>query len=343
MSISFKEATDNELVQPKILQTLPKECECGAQLIFDDQLQRIMCQDVQCETELIDRFYRAVRKSGQASWTREDCAILIREKRLKTPYQLFRLPRMLKQGQFKTSVQNLGDKLIEICDPQHTLLMQQVFEDIQILQSSKLRVLELYQIVEISQHKYIAQAAKDLFRGTNSIQEAYTYIKLWPITFIQNRLGLVTEDGQRIASEIYSKLLEIENELRFGEKYFTIKTPQVVTLNIATCGQLADYTTVTEFIDNVEHRYNGKVAINLVPSIYSQLDAYINDFDIVSAKFRRASDLNEQYQLKKLARHEISEDDIGKLDRNTQFHSIGEQIFIGSADKFIERLDRIYR
>lgn len=342
MSISLKDITDNELIDKGILNTMPEKCVCGAQLICDDSLQKLICQDVQCESELAERFLRFTNDMGQDLWTIQDCLTLIQEKKLVQPFQIFRIPLMIGNGKLKTSVKNIDDKVTQVCDPKHKLQKEKLINNMQLLQMNSLRDCELYQIAEFSEHRHIKYIAKDVFRGLHSIQEAYTYIKLWPVTFIATRLGLKTDDSIKMASEIYNTLINIESELRFGEKYFNVKNNQSITLNLATCQELSEYRTVNEFIDTIEHRYNGKVSINLVPSIYQKLDAYINDFDNFSSKYQKADNLNEQHQLKQLAKHEIKKEDIGKLEKDSTFHAVGEKIFIGDTKKFIERLDKIY-
>lgn len=339
MSISLEDAEKYELLDFDILQSIPKRCNCGAKLQFDDSMSNVVCSDVSCRNDVAERLYGLVRDSGQQLWTPEDCTKLTTELGLKTPYSIYVLPRLVEKRNI--DIKNIGAKLIDVCDPTHSVQIQDVAEDIKVLTNQKLRRLELSSIVELSNHSEIKVIAKDLFRGMRSLKEAYVYIKLWPVMFVAERLGLRTDNELKLAAEIYDRLLQIEDELKYGEKFFTILDKSVIRLKVAASGQLQDFQNINEFIDTIEHRYNGKVQISLVPQVFQSLDVYLSDFDQSSQKFITASNINEQYQLAKLARHEIQREDLGKIDQEDDFHPVGEKVFIGSQKSLIERLDRL--
>lgn len=339
MSISLEDAEKYELLDFEILQSIPKKCKCEAKLQLDDSLQNVICSDIKCKNNIASRLYSLVKDSGQQLWTLDDCINIANQLDIKTPYNIYTLPRYVDKQNL--GIKNLGAKLIDVCDPTHSIPVSDVAENIKVLTNQKVRKISLQDMVELSGYSEIKAVAKDLFRGFQSINEAYVYIKLWPVTFVAERLGLKTDEELKIAAEIYDKLLKIEGELKFGSRYFTIIDKAKYRISVQTSGQLKDYVNVTEFIDNIEHRYSGLVQINLVPQVFQNLDVYLQDFDQFSQKFKMASDINEQYQLAKLVRHEIDREDIGSKGESGGFHLVGEKIFIGNSDELIKRLDEL--
>lgn len=264
-----------------------------------------------------------------ADWSDDDIRKIIKERKLITPFQLLKMPYLINNSKFSTEIKDIDTKLKMVCDPNNSIDEHKLKEDPAILSDKTLRECRLYQIVEMSGHNEIVPIAKDIFRGFNSMQEAYTCIKLWPVVFIQERLGLKNKEQIGIASGIYDKLLEIENELKFAEKFFTIIKPDTI-LNVQTSGKLENFFNLIEFIDFVQSRYGGIVEINLVPTTYQLLDAYISDYDNGSIKYSKAHKLNEQNIQTQENKYSNS------------FHKDGERVFIGQAKDFIDRLDKLY-
>ena len=264
-----------------------------------------------------------------ADWSDDDIRKIIKERKLITPFQLLKMPCLINNSKFSTEIKDIDTKLKMVCDPNNSIDEHKLKEDPAILSDKTLRECRLYQIVEMSGHNGIVPIAKDIFRGFNSMQEAYTCIKLWPVVFIQERLGLKNKEQIGIASGIYDKLLEIENELKFAEKFFTIIKPDTI-LNVQTSGKLENFFNLIEFMDFIQDRYSGMVEINLVPTTYQLLDAYISDYDNGSIKYSKAHKLNEQ-------NIQTQENNY-----NNSFHEDGERVFIGQAKEFIDRLDKIY-
>lgn len=339
MSVSLEDAEKYDLLDFEVMQSIPRRCKCGAKIQLDDSLQNVICSDVKCKNEIASRLFRLTRESGQSKWTINDCLTVANKIDIKTPYNIYTLPRYLDKQDL--GIKNLGVKLIDVCDPTHSIPISDIAENIKILTNQKVRRIKLQDMVKLSGYLEIKPIAEDIFRGFQSINEAYVYIKLWPVTFVAERLGLRTDEELKIAAEIYDKLLQIEGELKFGQRFFTIEDKSRYTLQIQTSGQLKGYSNITEFLDNVEHRYNEKVQLNLVPQVFQNLDIYLSDFDQFSQKLKTASDINEQYQLGKLARHEIERKDLETRQNPTDFHPLGEKIFIGNSDDLIKRLDSI--
>lgn len=338
--ISLGDIKENQLLDIKVYQGIPEKCICGSPIVIDDQMQTIKCSNENCQNNIFRRFRTFIDYLG-AEWSDDDIHKIIKERKLVTPFQLFKLPSFIENKHFSTDIIDLSMKLKSVCGPNDKIDIQKGSNQMSVLQSSLLREYRLYQIVEMSGHQKIKPIAKDLFTGFYNMHDAYTHIKLWPVTFVSNRLGLKTTDSLGLAADIYNELLRIENELKFGEQFFTVIKPDTV-INLSTSGELDGFINVQEFIDTVQNRYDDRVEINLIPTIYQKIDAYINDYDTYSKSYKRAWDLNEQYLLKQRQNHLINESDIGKIPDDTKFHQIGEKVFIGTANLFIQRLDNIY-
>lgn len=338
--ITMKEVEENELLDFKLLGTIPRKCRCGSDVIFDDSLQEIRCQDINCKFELAKRLLRFTRELGQASWNISTCEQLVKEFDIKTPFNLFDIPYKLSIGK-RSQISGLNSLLIEVCDPNRKLSTDEIHQDIKVLQDNKLREMTLSKLLKLECRRDIAEIADELAYGVDSISELYAYIHTWPVVYIATKLDLRTTKELQIAAEIQKELLQLEGELRFGEKKVQIIQPQAVKLNMQSSGALKNFDTFYEFSQYIKARYSDKIILNMVPQIFNKSDIYIQDFDKDSENLLRAQNINEQYQLYGMQNKLFSKSDIGNNDINSKFHLVGEKIFIGTTDQLIDRLDKI--
>lgn len=338
--ITLREVEENELIDFKLLGTIPRKCRCGSDIVFDDSLQEIRCQDINCKFELTKRLLRFTREMGQTSWNINTCEQLIREFDIKTPFNLFDIPYKLSIGK-RSQIVGVNNLLIEVCDPDRKLSADQVHQNIGLLQDSKLREMTLNKLIKLECHRDIAEIADELTYGVNSISELYAYIHTWPVAYIAQKLDLKTNKELQIAAELQKELTQLEGELRFGEKKVQIIQPQALKLNVQSSGIFQKFDSFYEFSRYIQSRYDNKIILNMVPQIFNKSDIYIQDFDKDSENLLRAQNINEQYQIYGLSNKLFSKSDIGNKDSDNKFHLVGERIFIGTADKLIDRLDKI--
>lgn len=338
--ITLKEVEENELLDFKLLGTIPRKCKCGSDIVFDDSLQEIRCQDVNCKFELTKRLLRFTREMGQTSWNINICEQLINEFDIKTPFNLFDIPYKLSIGK-RSQIIGINNLLIEVCDPNKKLSTDQIRQNISLLQDSKLREMTLSKLLQLECRRDIAEIADELTYGVGSISELYAYIHTWPVAYIAQKLDLKTDKELQIAAEIQKELTSIEGELRFGEKKVQIVQSKALKLNMQSSGVYQGFDSFYEFSRYIKSRYNNKIVLNMVPQIFNKSDIYIQDFDKDSENLLKAQNINEQYQLYGIQNKVFNKSDIGNKDDNNKFHLIGEKIFIGTADELVNRLDEI--
>ena len=261
MSIEFKDAINNQLIEPHILEHIPRKCKCGADLVIDDQFHNIVCQSNKCDYITALRLNNLINYLGETSISIEECFELVRKHKLSQPYQVIQLS---KHG---------IDKLRTIAKS---------------VQSNEYSV---YQIVEMGAPREIRGIAKELFRGASSIKEAYAYIKIWPIQFIANRLGMTTDEQLKLAYSIQEKLIQLEKELKYAESLFKIKAPQNI-ISLMIDKELDNFRDSNELIEYLEEKYHGDIEINLVPQVFSGLNACISDKGVQSRKFSNIDNLD---------------------------------------------------
>ena len=127
------------------------------------------------------------------------------------------------------------DKL-RFITPFQVLMLDEIYESnsevlkcIQNLESivnqiklAKSKSYKLYSIAELTGIIEIDNIAKDIFFGFNSFDEAYQYIELGQISFINDRLGFKVQENNAISLELYNKLTKLKDELQLAELKLTV-------------------------------------------------------------------------------------------------------------------------
>ena len=319
MGILIKEALENRIISPRVVDVIPMKCRCGCDLEFSDSLRELKCTDGNCIYSVIYRAQSFVKKLN-INLSDNDVENVVNELGIITPYQLMMLPDAYREDE--ELIRNIGITNIE-----------EVIDNIEEAQSKEYR---LDYIVSLCGIKTISKVAHKIFDGFCNIEEAYTEITTGQLSFLNERLGIKSQDSSILSLEIYEMLLKLREELIFGESRFNIKKYDKEVLNIAFVDNIEPFVNKSELIYKMNHKYNYK--FNLVNVINSDTDILINNSESSGGKLRTARLINDRYVAELMNNGKLSLSSIGKFNGNN-LKPIGQKIFIGTLEKVIERLD----
>ena len=304
MSITLQEVIDNNLVSDNLLQLLPNDghCECSAEIEFTDSLRQIYCPNRYCHLKMAARLECMAKAMKVDGWDNDICTKVCEDFKLKSPYQVFLLENTEYAG-----VSDFRKRIQSICDPEK-------------------RRLKLWELVTYAGIASLETTAYKIFDGYKSITEAYEDIEKYQVPLIADKLGLKSSDTGVMAVSIYNTLMEYKNELLFGEKNFTIYENTGKKIQIAIDGVINGFTNKSDFISHLNLRYGGKISVNLLNSVVSNIDTLIFNGDSDSRKYKTAIKLNEKAK-EKAIKEGLSE-----------WH----EIRIMNSDDYIEYLDSLY-
>lgn len=329
MSISLKDVIENQLISEDVLNVIPHTCECGAEVAFTDSLRQIFCTNPRCYYKVASRLEAMAKKlrgkNGEScdGWGESTCITICKEFKLISPYQVFQLENLVKNGA-TSSVAAFDKKVASICNP-------------------VLRRVELWQVVALAGIPNIETIAYKIFNGYDSLIDAYTDIESGQVPFIANKLGIKNSETGVMAVNVYNTLISYKDELLYGEKQFDIYKPTGKTIYIAITGGVSGFKNKSEFIQYINNRYNGKVNAMLMNSVTTQVEILVADGDTSSNKFRTANRLNEKYLARQIELGNINESDLGTFKNDKDMHPVGELIFIGDSHEVIDRLDKVFK
>lgn len=322
MGVSYNEVEENRLISEKVLNYIPRYCECGTEVEFTDTLRQIYCPNPRCVYKVAARLENMAKSLKIDDWGESTCVTICKEFNIITPYQVFLLEDMMNNGA-TSSVSAFPKKVKAICD------------------RSKRRV-KLWEVVKLAGLQGIDTIAYKIFNGYDSIEEAFKDIEAGQVPFIANKLGIKSVEESITAFNVYNRLIEYKDELIFGETQFDVYKATGQTVYIAITGGVQGYRNKSDFIDYINNRYGGKVNAMLMNSVTSQVDILISDGDSTSRKYKNAIKINTNNLKALVAEGKVTRDTVGKFASDRDLHQIGEKICITDSKGAIERLDRVF-
>lgn len=322
MGITLQQVRENNLLSDDVLDCIPETCECGAPIEFTDSLRQIYCSNPRCTYKVAARLEAMAKHMKADGWGESTCVTVCKEYKLISPYQVFLLEDLVKNGA-TSDVAAFEKKVNSICD------------------RAKRRV-ELWEVVRLAGIPSIETIAYKIFNGYDNFAEAFSDIESGQVPFVAEKLGLKNSDGGVMAVNIYNTLLQYKDEILFGETQFDIYKPQGRTLYMAITGGVAGFRNKSEFVNYLKARYLGKINPMLMNSVTSQVEILIADNDTNSNKYKTANRINSKCIEKGLASGEFTQAEIGTFKKTTDLHPIGEQVLITDSESVIERLDRVF-
>lgn len=311
--ISVEEAIRNGIIDKNNMLSTMK-CKCGKPLCFSESFKKIYCTDTNCKYKIISRL-KSLCERLSIDIDTESLMQLVDKLNIITPYQIL----LLDEVNINTisNIQNVNYLISRIKD----------------IKSNNYYI---YSIAELCGIEEIIQVAKQIFNGFNSFSEAYKYIEAGQVAFINERLGINNQDSTAISLDIFTKLLEIKEELMFAEiKLNTISYTN--KLNIVIDCAIEGFVNKAEFIEYLNGRY--KYYFILTNIINEDTDILIRNSD-TTQKCKLARYINDKNIANAMNNNTLSYSDINKFD-DKSLKPIGHKIFITSAQDLLGRLDII--
>lgn len=316
MSIKFNEALNNEILSPIILKNIQPKCKCGAEIVFSNSLRNAYCSDRNCIYKVISRV-KELNELLRLELSDIDIENIVKKLSITTPYQILMLDAVVKAG----SITNADIHNID------TVLQK--------LEQAKQLEYEIYQIAEMSGLESIKTTAKAIFSGFDSVSEAYNEIEKGQLSFVNERLGLITAEASTLGVEIYSQLTDFMEEFLFAEMQLKVKKYSDYKLNIAFCDNIIPFVNKREFIEYINSLT--KYKFNFVSSISTYTDILIRNSTENNSKSRTARIINDKFIAESINSGKISLGDIGVF-RDNEIKPIGNIIYVCKSDDLIHRL-----
>lgn len=339
MGIRIGDARDSGLVRDSLLDQIPMACKCGSELQLSNRLDRLECTNPNCSDKVALRLYAMLNQMGVQGWDLWVCRRFVNQYKLSSPMQIFYIPSLIDQGTEEQDEDTL-ELLKAACDPKGLITTNEWKSKPSMLSKPELRELTLVEYVKYSTTPTVSLVADDLFCGFDNIETAYSYIKLMEVPFISSRLGFKGDKAVTLAIFLYNKVLECESELKYGEKFFSIKDTEGFELRLVVDNEIDTVRNSRELKGLIERRYKGKFNVMIMPNINNQTDAFVTSGYSNSVKAIKANNLNEQYRFKV-----ENDSSIDKSTLNTREHGeltyINEKLFVGTVQELLKRLDSL--
>lgn len=317
MGIKFKEALDNKLISPDIIKILPSKCKCNNELMFTDSIRELQCSNKNCYTNISNRILKFCNDTNIDLNISKIYNLVIKLK-LISPYQILLLEDAYNSKLItKEDVENIDD------------ILQQI-------RNIKSKQYNLYEIAKLCEIDNINKVAYKLFNGFASFEEAFEEIDTGQVSFINERLGTKSSDSSVLAVEIYNNILELKEELLFGETQLSVKDNTKKIIRIAFSDNVLPFINKGELIDYLNNTYNYKFII--VTTISDTTDILIKNSDGNTNKYRAAKLINERFIADSMNKGEITLKDIGVF-KEKELKPIGSRIYIETLDNILKRLN----
>lgn len=272
--IKYSDVVKNNLIDKKILGTIPSTCECGSEYMFTDSLNNICCPNRYCHLKIGRRLSQMATMLGVDGLGDTSCVKIVQNFKLKSPAQFY---IVAQQGLECKGVAGFKKKA-------------QAFK--KAVDSDSI---DLWRYVKYMSLPGIGDNAKALFTGFVDINEFYDLLHSQQVNFVGDRLGIKLDaDASVLAVNTYNTLISYENELKTCVSFFNIKKSVGEVVNICITGGVIGYTNKTEFISHLLHTFGSKLNIVQQSSVTSKTNILIADHteEMHSSKYLKASSIN---------------------------------------------------
>ena len=321
--LTLKEVKDNELIEQSITNTIPQKCSCGADIKISESLNEVQCTNPKCKFKIISRILNFLKLLFITDWTQSEIEQLVDKYDIVTPFQ-FMMLNQLGVEELVETVPNIKQKL----------------DNIEQIKSNKYH---LWQIVKYASIPYISTIAYELFGNYDSIDKAYEDIEAEQVSFIAEKLGINNNEPSILALFVYNKLIEIKEELQFGETQFNIIKYELNPIKIVIATSINEFVNKYEFMEYLNARYKNEYSFVLESKVTANTSILINENSFDSIKYRSAKRINEEYIKESIENNIFKNSDIGKENTANKLLKIGEKIAIVTGKELIERLDSAHK
>jgi hypothetical protein len=318
MSISVREVLDNELMSEGTLRGIPTRCKCGAPMVFNDSLRNIQCSNKKCKYKLVSR----IKRFAKITNINIDDSIaleLIQYLGIVTPYQILMIDQVVEAN--KQSVRNI-----------HNIL--EIANGIKKYKSTKHKIYEVAALCGIST---IENIAKQLFEGFNSLDDVYNELDKCQVSYISDRLGIHNNDCAQFSVDIYNKLIELKDEMMFGEAQLEIdEYPN--KMDIVITDNVLPFINKSEYIEFLNSKYN--ICFNMTTSVSDNTDILISNSTPASNKMHSATVINNRYVANEMNQNKLNLSDINKKV-DGELKPLGVKVLICTSNELETRLNEL--
>jgi NAD-dependent DNA ligase len=220
----LKESSTEEWIQE-----LPTRCECGAQMALTDTMVHAFCTDRLCYLKIAARMEEMAKQLRVDGFGLSTCRVLAKTFRMRSPFELF------------------NPKLIGIDVPGVAALPKKIEE----LRSKLNDSYELSDIVMLARLPGIDSLAKKIFKGFDSMEDAYHGIHKKGYVEVAQRIGNAVNGENVQARAIYEELIGHKTELILGEKIFRVVKARSSSIDIAITGEVRGYRNKQLYVDEI--------------------------------------------------------------------------------------------
>lgn len=320
--ITIKEAKDNQLLDSKLLDSIPEKCRCGSKNLFTESLTELQCSNPKCPYKIAKRLYGMVQKMGLKTWDEDACTYMCEKFKFTTPFQIL-LVKQLLDNNIDTGFIDFSKKVREI-------------EEVKKLE------LELWKIVYYSNIRYVSSLAKELFGSYDNFTDAYDDIERGQVSYISEKLGIETNECSIMAIMMYNQLKQYKEELMFAETQFNVMKHKSDPIRVAISGGTPGFLNKTALIEMLNNKYYEYTSFVLDSTVTENTKILISSYDKSSTKYRTAKRINEKYISQCIQNDEITLDKIGKFRKYDDLLAIGEKIAIVNMDELLVRLNKTF-
>lgn len=272
--IKYSEVAQNGLIDKNILNTIPMNCDCGAEYVFTDSLNNICCPNRYCHLKIGRRLSQMATMLGVDGLGDTSCNKIAKTFKLKSPAQFYIVAQQELECKgvagFKKKAKEFK-KAIDSTD------------------------VDLGTYVKLMSLPGIGSNAKTLFEGYVDINEFFNQLHVLQVSFVADRLGIKLDaDASVLAVNTYNTLISYENELKTCVSFFNIKKSKGETINICITGGVEGYTNKGEFIKRLINSFGDKYNIVQQSSVTAKTNILIADHseEMHSTKYLKANSMN---------------------------------------------------
>lgn len=281
--IRIQDAESMELMSESVIRELPRKCECGHELVLTDNLVQLYCPNRGCFLKIGARLEEMAKLIGADGWGASTCIDVCRQLGLSSPIDIF-------------------DDGVSSSYPEGVSAWDKKMRNIMVALDKEW---ELYEVVQLLRLKGIGTIANKLFRGYNTIEEAYNDFENGKAILIAERLGIGKGDESVLAINVYNTLIESKEELLKAEKIFKIKKSSKEQIKIAITGGVDGFRSKNKFIEKLNELSKEGVTYFLNGTVTQDTELLICDEgESNSNKYRKA----KSYGIRIMTSHELVEE-----------------------------------
>lgn len=319
MEYTWTEVAERGLLSDAVINDIPQYCDCGAEHHITDNLTNVFCPRRECFYKIAARLENMAKAMQVDGWGASTCIELVQRYGLVSPYQALLANKLIERGE-DTGIANFPNKVRD-------------------LRAKAQEPVELWKVVQFGSLPGIDTAAQKLFSGYKTVEDFYNDFENagYADEFVARRLGSKSVGAR--AGEIADALADAKDELLLAEKLFNIQEKTGEELHICITGGVHGFKNKPAFIEYINETFEGKVNAIWAKSMSSDVDILVCDGDGGSNKYRTAAGMNAKAE-EKAVKAGLG-DRIGELAEG-DLHSIGEAVFIGTAEQVIERIHNAF-